>query len=622
MGLGTALSSALSGIRASQVGINVVATNIANAETPGYSRKTLALETALAGGSGIGVRVANVNRELDIYVQRQLRTELAGANYIDIVAQVRQQIDRMYGEPGSASALDTIVNGFTSSLQALSADPQSVSTRQAVLNAAQVMAQKLHSLSNDVTLMRNQAEGGIGDAVERVNGLLKTIENVQTQIIALSAQDVELGALLDQRDLAINELAGLMDIQVTPNGANNVSIFTNSGVSLFDMQASQLTFDEKPLSAQSFWNADGALSGTGTIKLVSPNGYTQDLIADRSIRSGKIAGLLELRDDILVKAQAQLDEIAHSLATSLSSRTVDSTAATNGLQAGFEIDLADLQEGNSISLTYTVNGGPTTNRVTIVRVDDPSSLPLSNTFTNDPGDQVLGISFAGGVAGALAALNAALGPDVQFDNPGAGTILRVLDDGAPDLVNIDALSAIVTTDTIQSGDGTLPFFVDGSGNALYSNVVSGGRQQKVGFAARIAVNSTLLSDSSGLININANTLAGDSTRPDFLWQRLTATNQLFSPSTGIGGTGQPFSGSLVSFAQQIITYQSTATENAQRLKDGQDVVLNSLQDRMAESTGVNIDSEMARLLQLQNAYAANARVMTAVKELFEMLIRV
>jgi flagellar hook-associated protein 1 FlgK len=621
MGLGTALNSALSGIRATQVGIGVVATNVANAETPGYSRKTLALETALAGGSGIGVRVANVNRELDIYVQRQLRTELAGSNYIDAIAKFRQQIDRMYGEPGSASALDTIVNGFTTSLQALSADPQSVSTRQAVLNAAQVMAQKLNSLSGDVTMMRNQAETAIGDAVGRVNGLLKTIEEVQTQIVSLSSQSVELGALMDQRDHAINELAGLIDIQVTNNGTNQISIFTNSGVSLFDLQASQLTFNEKPLSAQSLWNANPLLSGAGTINLVAPNGFSLDLIADRSIRSGKIAGLLELRDDILVKAQAQLDEIAHALATSLSSRTVDSTTATSGAQSGFQIDLADLLPGNSISLTYTTNAGPTTSRVTIVRVDDPSSLPLSNTLTADPGDTVIGINFSGGVAGALAALNTALGPNVQFDNP-SGSILRVLDDGAPDLVNINALSATVTTDSILSGDGTLPFFVDGGGTTLYSNVISGGRQQKVGFAARIAVNSSLLADPSGLIKMDANTLAGDSTRPDFLWQRLTATNRLFSPGTGIGGVGQPFSGSVVNFAQQIITYQSTATENALRLKDGQDVVLNSIQDRMAEGTGVNIDSEMSRLLQLQNAYAANARVMTAVKELFELLMRV
>ncbi len=621
MGLTTALSSALSGLRATQTGIGVVATNVANAETPGYTRKTLALEAAMAGGSSVGVRVTNVNRELDIYVQRQLRTELAGSNYIDIISKVRQQIDKMYGEPGAASALDTIVNGFTNSLQALSADPQSVSTRQAVLNAAQVMAQKLNSLSNDVTLMRNQAEQGIGDAVARVNGLLKTIENVQTQIIALSSQDVELGALLDQRDHAINELAGLVDIQVTNNGVNQISIFTNSGVSLFDMQASQLAFDGKPLSAQSLWNSDPSLSGAGSIKLVSPNGYTVDLIADKAIRSGKIAGLIELRDDILVKAQAQLDELAHSLANSLSDRQVSSTAATSGAQSGFQIDLADLQNGDSISLTVTTNAGPTTQRFTIVRVDDPSSLPLSNTLTADPGDTVIGISFAGGIAGAVTALNTALGTNLDFDNP-SGSILRVLDDGAPDLVNVDALSATVTTSAVQSDDGTLPFFTDGNGNTLYTNAINGGRQQKVGFAARIAVNSNLLGNPAGLINYSANTLPGDSTRPDFLWQRLTASNQMYSADTGIGGVATPYVGSVVNFAQQIITHQSTATENALRLKDGQDVVLNSLQDRMAESTGVNIDSEMARLLSLQNAYAANARVMTAVKELFELLMRV
>jgi len=621
MGLGTALNSALSGIRATQVGIGVVATNVANAETPGYSRKTLALETALAGGSGIGVRVANVNRELDIYVQRQLRTELAGSNYIDAIAKFRQQIDRMYGEPGSASALDTIVNGFTTSLQALSADPQSVSTRQAVLNAAQVMAQKLNSLSSDVTMMRNQAETAIGDAVERVNGLLKTIEEVQTQIVSLSSQSVELGALMDQRDHAINELAGLIDIQVTNNGTNQISIFTNSGVSLFDLQASQLTFNEKPLSTQSLWNSDPSLSGAGTINLVSPNGFALDMIADRSIRSGKIAGLLELRDDILVKAQAQLDEIAHALATSLSSRSIDSAVATSGAQSGFEIDLASLQNGNSISLTYTDTAGPTTHRVTLVRVDDPSSLPLSNLHTSDPNDQVIGIDFSGGVAGAIAALNAALGPNVQFDNP-SGSVLRVLDDGLPNLVNIDSLSATVTTSTLQSGDATLPFFVDGNSNTLYSNFINGGVQQKLGFAGRIAVNSGLLTNSSALVNIDANTLPGDATRPDFLWQRLTATNQSFSASTGIGGVNTPFSGSVVNFAQQVISYQSTATDNAVRLKEGQDVVLNSLQDRYAEGTSVNVDSEMARLLSLQNAYAANARVMTAVKEMFDLLMRV
>lgn len=622
MGLTQALSTALSGLRVTQTGIGVVATNIANAETPGYTRKTLGLEAVAAGGASTGVRVASLNRELNLYVQRQFRNELAGSQYIDTIAQFRSQIDRLYGVPGGTNALDTRLNGFTSSLQALASDPQSVAARQAVLNEAQVFAQQLNAMSSDIQLMRNQTEAGIADAVDRVNQLLRNIEDVSNQINAVGSQDVEIGALLDQRDNFVTELAGLMDIRIVGTGGEQISIFTASGVSLFDRRASQLSFDERPLSAQSRWTNDPSTRTTGTITLISSDGAALDLIADRSIRSGAIAALIELRDDILVKAQAQLDEIAHTLALSLSNRTITSDPATSGAQTGFEIDLADLQNGNSITLTYTDNAGPTQHRVTIVRVDDPSSLPLSNDLTADPGDTVIGIDFSGGVAGALAALNAALGPDVQFDNPGAGTILRVLDDGAPDNVNIDSLSATVTTTGIQSGDETLPFFVDGGSSSIYTDAIVGGTEQKVGFAGRIAVNSALLADPSGLVKYDGNTLPGDSTRPDFLWQRLTASNQFFSASTGIGGVNTPYSGTLVNFVQQSITHQGNAAQNAARLKDGQDVVMASLQDRMAEESGVNIDSEMARLLSLQTAYAANARVLTAIKELFDVLMRI
>ncbi len=480
MGLTQALSSALSGLRVTQAGIGVVANNIANAETPGYTRKSLALQSS---GANQGVSIASINRELDIYTQRQLRTELAGSSYINIISQFRSQIDQLYGVPGGTNALDTRLNSFTNSLQALASDPQSIAARQSVLNEAQVFAQQLNQMSTDIQAMRNQAESGIADAIDRVNMILKNIEDVSTQINSLSGQDTEIGGLLDERDKLIDELSALMDVRVVGVGGQQIAIFTTSGISLFDRQAAQLTFDERPLSAQSQWTANDATRSTGTIKLAGGSGTALDLISDHAIRSGEIAGLIELRDDILVKAQAQLDEIAHTLALSLSNRTISSAAAPASVlpQAGFDIDLAGLQNGNSISLTFTENSGPTQRKITIVRVDDPSSLPLSSSLTADPGDEVIGISFAGGVAGALAALNTALGPDVQFTNP-SGSILRVLDDGAVDNVNIDALSANVTTSSISSGDPTLPFFVDGGSSSVYTDVLTGGREQKVGFA--------------------------------------------------------------------------------------------------------------------------------------------
>jgi flagellar hook-associated protein 1 FlgK len=158
-----------------------------------------------------------------------------------------------------------------------------------------------------------------------------------------------------------------------------------------------------------------------------------------------------MRDQTLVQAQAQLDEIAHALASALSDRTVPGTAATVGAQNGFSVDLTQLQNGNKISLNY-LDGAGQQQRMTIVRVDDASALPLSNDFTSDPNDTVLGVSFANGMAGVVTALNNALGgTGIVFDNP-SGYNLRVLDNGGVNPGTVQALSAKVTTATFDSGN--------------------------------------------------------------------------------------------------------------------------------------------------------------------------
>ena len=82
--------------------------------------------------------------------------------------------------------------------------------------------------------------------------------------------------------------------------------------------------------------------------LKGPNGGDVDLIASNAIRSGEIAAYLEMRDQVLVQAQTQLDEIAAAMARALSDRTVDGTAVTSGAQSGFDVDLGSLLDGNTV----------------------------------------------------------------------------------------------------------------------------------------------------------------------------------------------------------------------------------------------------------------------------------
>src|SRR3954464_14770489 len=113
MSISQALSTSLSGLRATQAGLSLIATNVANAQTPGYVRKSLQLTTSVAGEGANSVRVSGVNRELDQYLQRQYRVESGGAAYADLRSSFYQRLQQIYGSPGSDSALETLFSNFT-----------------------------------------------------------------------------------------------------------------------------------------------------------------------------------------------------------------------------------------------------------------------------------------------------------------------------------------------------------------------------------------------------------------------------------------------------------------------------------------------------------------------------
>ena len=116
--------------------------------------------------------------------------------------------------------------------------------------------------------------------------------------------------------------------------------------------------------------------------------------------------------------------------------------------------------GNTINLTYTDTATNTQHQVTIVRVDDPTALPLPNPGAN-PNNPVIGVNFSGGMASVVAQLNAALGgANLQFSNP-AGSTLRVLDNGTG-AATVNAASATTTASSLTSGNPQLPLFTDGN----------------------------------------------------------------------------------------------------------------------------------------------------------------
>ena len=618
MSLSQALSIAMSGLRANQLALSLTSSNVANSDTPGYVRKTVNQVQTVSGAIGAGVSVTGVNRELDLYLQQQIRTEQSGASYADLRSSILSSLQSIYGTPGGTGTLETAFNSLVTAVQGLSTSSDSQSARIGVLNAAQSLTQQLNSMSAGVQSLRSQAESGLNSAVNTANTAMQQIVNLNTQLQSGNTTDAAAAALKDQRDQYVDQLSQLMDIRVIDNGNNQIQVFTNSGVQLVGAEASTLSFNPQgTVTPNTQWDADPTKSTLGTLTVHFPNGGSLNLIQTNSIRSGTIAGYLELRDKTLVQAQTQLDQFAANMSSLLSDKTTAGTAVSSGASNGFDLDLSGLQTGNVIHLTYT-DVGNVQHQLSLVRVDDPSVLPLSNNATTNPNDQVIGINFSGGMASVTSQLNAALGSaGLQFSN--TGSTLRVLDNGVG-TATVNAASVTSTTSSLLGGSGEVPLFTDGNG--LYTGAITAAGQQSVGLAARIRVNSQIVGDPSKLVQYNATTPSGDTTRPDFLYQQLTAGKSLYSPSTGFGTSTLPFQATLSNFSQQIASAQGQAADTAKQIADGQDVVLSTLQQKFNSQSGVNIDEEMAHLLSLQNAYAANARVMSTVKQMFDALLQV
>ena len=214
MSLSQALATAVNGLRVTQTGMSIVSANVANAETPGYVRKTANLVPSSGGDFGTGVRVVAVNRELDQYVQRQMRVESSGASYADLRAQFYDRLQSAFGAPGSASTLESGFNDFMTSLQALSTTPESSSARIGVLNSAQVLTQQLNGMSTQVQALRSDAELGISNSVASANDAMQRIAQINQQLGSIQSDDATTANLLDQRDNYVNQLAQLMDISV------------------------------------------------------------------------------------------------------------------------------------------------------------------------------------------------------------------------------------------------------------------------------------------------------------------------------------------------------------------------------------------------------------------------
>src|SRR3981189_2626620 len=182
MSLGSALATAMSGLRANQAALAIVSSNVANAQTPGYiTQRVNQVETA-TGDLGASVSIAGVSRELNQFIQTPLRTETSGGAYASQMASVLTQLQSVYGTPGAAGTLETAFSNFTTALQSLSPTSGSASTQISAARAAQSLAQQLNSTTQGIQTLRSNMEQDLNISVGQANAAMNQIPQPHTHL--------------------------------------------------------------------------------------------------------------------------------------------------------------------------------------------------------------------------------------------------------------------------------------------------------------------------------------------------------------------------------------------------------------------------------------------------------
>lgn len=304
------LNAALSGLKAAQNALNTVSTNIANASTPGYTRKILPQETLLVGGMGVGVKTGGLIRNVDTTLLKDIFKQTSVSQGALVKQTYLDRIQDFHGASEAGQALSAKIGRLEDAFANLSAAPNDSLLLSQTVNAATTVANSFNSFSELINNLRTQAETEISSYAREVNTQLEKIAALNIQISNMSHAGQSTADLEDQRDIALRSVSEYMQVSTYLTQDNVMVVSTKQGQLLADTSAQKLVFSQNVNMSATDYYPGGNLSG---LRINSAGGIE---ITPTAI-GGKIGALFEMRDNTLPTYQAQLDELAQKMAERL-----------------------------------------------------------------------------------------------------------------------------------------------------------------------------------------------------------------------------------------------------------------------------------------------------------------
>jgi flagellar hook-associated protein 1 FlgK len=575
---------ALSGMMATQVQLEVASANISNADTAGYTDKTAQQVAVVNAGVGAGTTISGIGSTIDKALLKSLIDSVSALDASDTTNNYLNNLQALYGATtgsnGTGTSIANTLASLESALSSLSSNPSDATAKASVVSALDTTLTQLRSISAGIQNQRSNADKDIDADVDAVNKQLKLIGSLNIQIQQAKAAGQPTGDLEDQRNTALQSVASQMNVQYFTTSGGSLQVYTASGQALVDTTVHTLSYTPASTVTSSTTYIPGGSGGFGGITV---NGI--DVTAQ--IASGNIGALIDLRDDTLPDAQAQLDQLATQLQTAVNG------AANQGTPSPAPASLT----GTATVTSSTALSGTGTFRIALV--DSSGNLSSYQDFNLSSyatvGDLMTAID---GVAGLSASINGDGNLTITSTNASYG-------------VAVNEMTSAVN----PSGEGLSAWLG-------LNDVVTGSSASDIAVRSGVLDNASLLPasslDSSSTLTAGANVLPpGSAAVANDLYDALTGSTS-FSAIGGLAAVSASFAEYAANIVSDVASKASTASTDYTNKQATQSFYSSAL----SSQTGVNIDQETSRISTLQNQYEASAQVLATIKQMFSLLMTV
>lgn len=637
--LNSAFGVGLSAIAASRVALNTTGHNIANVNTPGYSRQEAYLSTRLPqrttiGAIGRGVDVERIISMRDTFLEAQLASESTEKGRLDSLDTILNQLESIIN-PQNSLGINEAVNNLFGGFQDLAGNPESIPQRESLINAASDATTSSNHIIEQVTRQIKSINDQIDSSVEEVNTLLEEIAVLNVQLAGGEATGTALEDQYDTRQLKFRELSELMDVQGFINSDGTLTVTTDTGSPLV-IANDHATLETRP----------NALDANSRDIYSTFTGATANIT--KLIKGGTIGGLLEARDEILADvlsnqrkfAAVLYDEIniEHRQGTDLNGnqggdfftspfRVVDNSQAANIGEIALVGDNANYEVNYSLEINATSGVG-----INDITIDQPNITDLTKhdyqiVFTDAAGSYTV----TDAETNEVVATGVKVGTDITFEgltvefdaaNPDAGDTYNLNFDGREgitgdvyeiqwtngtdyEIYNITEKDENPVATGTLAGDGLI--FFDGLAVEV-SGVRAAGETFKITYQQ--------LGIDSGL---TAETIAASGSAPG-LPEPGNNENALRLSNAGEVSHAGLNNRSFSVFQGAEIASVGNQRSNAEILSISQENFVGSLEMQRESVSGVSLDEEATDLIQFQQSFTAAARYISQVNDLVSFLI--